>query len=122
MTLNQDGRTNVFHLPVVGGGDGGAYTCADDMAAFWAALFDERIVDAPSVTALAELVSDNDDDPSYGRGVWLRDGGDHVWLEGMDAGVSFMSGVRRRRGLEYFVVSNTSDGVWPLVRRIFDED
>lgn len=29
-----DGRTNVFHLPVRGSGDGGIYTCAADMARF----------------------------------------------------------------------------------------
>ena len=28
-------RTNVFHLPVRGSGDGGIYTTATDVAAFW---------------------------------------------------------------------------------------
>lgn len=116
----QDGRTNVFHLPVVGGGDGGIYLCLDDVSAFWAALFDGRIVSPASVRLFTEVVSDNGDEPSYGRGVWLGDGGDHVWLEGQDAGVSFMSGTRRHTGLEYAVLSNTSSGAWPLVRAILD--
>lgn len=117
----QDGRTNVFHLPVVGGGDGGIYLCADDVGYFWDALFGERIVSAASVELLTEVVSEYDADRSYGRGVWLGDGGDHVWIEGMDAGVSFQSGVHRRHGVEYTVLSNTSSGAWPLVRRVLDE-
>jgi CubicO group peptidase (beta-lactamase class C family) len=31
-----DGRTNVFHLPVRGSGDGGIYTTLDDIDRFWA--------------------------------------------------------------------------------------
>jgi CubicO group peptidase (beta-lactamase class C family) len=31
-----DGRTNVFHLPVRGSGDGGVYTTLDDVDRFWA--------------------------------------------------------------------------------------
>ena len=37
-------RTNVFHLPVCGSGDGGIYTTAADVAAFWRALFAGAIV------------------------------------------------------------------------------
>jgi CubicO group peptidase (beta-lactamase class C family) len=31
----EDGRTNVFHLPVRGSGDGGIYTTLDDVDRFW---------------------------------------------------------------------------------------
>ena len=37
-------RTNVFHLPVVATGDGGAYTTTADMSRFWEALMGGRIV------------------------------------------------------------------------------
>jgi len=32
----EDGRTNVFHLPLRGSGDGGLYTTLDDVDRFWA--------------------------------------------------------------------------------------
>lgn len=38
-----DGRTNVFHLPVRGSGDGGLYTTLDDIDRFWS------ICDRPSL-------------------------------------------------------------------------
>ena len=37
----EDGRTNVFHLPVRGSGDGGIYSTLDDIDRFWALVGDE---------------------------------------------------------------------------------
>ena len=34
----------MFHLPVLGTGDGGAYSTAADLSEFWNALFAGRIV------------------------------------------------------------------------------
>ena len=39
-----DGRTNVFHLPVRGSGDGGIYTTLDDVDRLWAFVGDEEPV------------------------------------------------------------------------------
>lgn len=38
----EDGRTNVFHLPVRGSGDGGVYTTLDDVDRFWAFVGDRE--------------------------------------------------------------------------------
>ena len=37
-------RTNVFHLPVRGNGDGGIYSTAADISSFWRAFFAGEIV------------------------------------------------------------------------------
>ena len=43
--LTVDGlRTNVFHLPVVGSGDGGAYSTVADLSTFWDSLLAGRVV------------------------------------------------------------------------------
>jgi len=44
--------TNVFHLPVLGSGDGGIYTTAADIHAFWNALMAGRIVSPETVTEM----------------------------------------------------------------------
>lgn len=116
----EDGRSNVFHLPVIGMGDGGAFLTLDDTTAFWDAFSTGRIVSLESVAAMTAEVSVHDDTRSYGRGFWLGPRADHVWFEGMDAGVSFQSGVFRDTDVRYSVLSNTSAGVWPLVRTIRD--
>jgi CubicO group peptidase (beta-lactamase class C family) len=115
-----DGRTNVFHLPVIGMGDGGAFFTLDDTTAFWDSFLTGGIVSPERVAAMTTEVSVYNDTRSYGRGFWLGPGADHVWIEGMDAGVSFQSGVFRGADVRYSVLSNTSSGAWPLVKAISD--
>jgi CubicO group peptidase (beta-lactamase class C family) len=115
-----NGRSNVFHLPVIGMGDGGVFLTLDDTTAFWDALFAGSIVSLDAVEAMTAEVSVHDNTRSYGRGFWLGPGADQVWIEGMDPGVSFQSGVFRQADVRYSVLSNTSSGVWPLVRAIRD--
>ncbi len=67
-------RTNVFHLPVRGTGDGGIYTTVADIATFWRALFEGRIVAEQWVR---EMVRGHSHDPAesrrYGLGFWLHE-------------------------------------------------
>ena len=61
--LSADGlRTNVFHLPVLGNGDGGAYTTAADVAALWRALFAGGIVSNEWVAEMGALRTAGYDD------------------------------------------------------------
>lgn len=111
----KDGRTNVFHLPVRGAGDGGMYTTVTDIERFWHALFAGDIVPIEVVdwmTAPASLVPD--EGMRYGRGFWLAGDGPEVILVGMDAGVSFRSAHNPITGHGYVVVSNTSSDAWPV--------
>jgi CubicO group peptidase (beta-lactamase class C family) len=115
--LAPDGlRTNVLHLPVRGSGDGGLYSTVGDVHAFWRALFAGRIV---SRTRVAEMVSPRSAVPEesrrYGLGFWLHEWRDVVLLEGYDAGVSFRSEHAPATDVTWTVVSNTSEGAWPVV-------
>jgi CubicO group peptidase (beta-lactamase class C family) len=116
-------KTNVLHLPVRGSGDGGIYTTLADMRAFWAALFAGRIVSKQSV---AEMVRPRSELPHetlprrYGLGFWLHATTETVFLEGSDTGVSFRSVHDPRASLTYTVISNTTEGAWPLARHLRD--
>ena len=80
-------RSNVFHLPVRGIGDGGAYTTVADLSSFWRALFAGRIVPAKWV---AEMVRPRNDVPGEpmrcGLGFFLHESRDQVMLEGRTPG------------------------------------
>ena len=110
-------RTNVFHLPVRGSGDGGIYSTAADISSFWQALFAGRIV---SEDWVAEMVRPRSDAPAhskrYGLGLWLHAASDAVILEGCDAGVSFRSLHDPGARLTLTVISNTTSGAWPIAR------
>jgi len=111
-------RTNVLHLPVRGTGDGGMYTTAADVAAFWEALFAGRIVSAESVVAMVRPRSVPEESARHGLGFWLAPSGDAVRLEGFDPGVRFRSVHSPSLARTYTMISNTSEGRWPLTGRI----
>jgi CubicO group peptidase (beta-lactamase class C family) len=78
--LSVDGlRTNVFHLPVLGNGDGGIYSTVADLSAFWHSLLAGRIV---SPERVAEMVRPRSVWPEecrrYGLGFHLHATGDAV--------------------------------------------
>jgi CubicO group peptidase (beta-lactamase class C family) len=107
-------RTNVFHLPVVGGGDGGIFTTVADMRELWQALDDGRVV-APETWAEMRRVRSTDDERAYGLGFWLE--GDAVYLTGSDTGASFVSQHLTGK-VTWSVLGNTTTGAWPVVRRL----
>jgi len=114
--LERDGlRTNIFHLPVRGNGDGGIYSTAADISTLWAAFFAGRIVSRDWV---AEMVRPRSDVPSesrrYGLGFWLHESSDVVMLTGYDAGVSFSSMHDPGPGTTRTVIANWTDGAWPI--------
>jgi CubicO group peptidase (beta-lactamase class C family) len=117
--LEVDGvaRSNVFHLPVRGSGDGGVYTTVADVRSLWTALFAGKIV---SEDWVREAVRPRSDAHSsrYGLGFWLHASTDAVILEGMDAGVSFRSAHDPRSDVTHTVISNTTDGAWPIARHL----
>ncbi|WP_138734868.1 serine hydrolase domain-containing protein [Modestobacter excelsi] len=112
-------RTNVLHLPVRGSGDGGVYTTAADVHSLWSALDAGRIV---PVERVADMVRPRSDVPaesmSYGLGFWLHRSSEAVVLEGADAGVSFRTVHDRAAGVTHTVLSNTTDGAWPMARHL----
>ncbi len=114
-------RTNVFHLPVRGSGDGGIYSTAADVSSFWTAFFAGRIVPPAWVMQLVQPRSDAPEHSMrYGLGFWLHASSDIVMLEGSDAGVSFRSAHDPARQLTHTVISNTSTGAWPIARLLRD--
>ena len=120
--LHPDGlRTNVLHLPVLGNGDGGIYTTVADMHTFWNAFADGAIVPGEWVAEMTRPHSEApDENARYGLGFRLAETGPVVKLVGADAGVSFYSAHDPTTRSTWTVISNTSDGAWPMVRHLRD--
>jgi CubicO group peptidase (beta-lactamase class C family) len=108
-------RSNALHLPVLGSGDGGLYSTTGDVAAFWRALLAGRVVPTEVLADMWRPRSAPEGERAYGLGFWCGPG-PAVGLLGADAGVSFRSVHDPRSGVTWTVVSNTSDGAWPMAR------
>lgn len=116
-----NGRTNVFMLPVMGSGDGGAYTTVADVRRFWAALLGGRIVSSEWVHRMTHTVSDQTGHPfRFGIGFWLDPVGPQIVLDGCDHGVSFRSVHNPSSGLTVTVANNTTFGAAPVARQLLE--
>ena len=95
----ENGRSNIYAVPVIGGGDGGAYTNPADMARFWHYLDPDNHPGSPWESLIRESWTPVQDggENLYGLGFWIsrRDPG-IVFLEGFDPGVQFFSFYNRR--------------------------
>jgi CubicO group peptidase (beta-lactamase class C family) len=113
---NEGDLVNTLHLPVLGNGDGGAFTTADDLHRFWLALLDGRIV---SREAVAEMTRPRHDVPDegmrYGMGFWIHRTHPALILEGYDAGASFRSTHIIDAQTTVSVLGNSSEGAWPVI-------
>lgn len=114
--LHADGlRTNVFHLPVRGSGDGGVYSTAADISALWSALFAGRIVPERWLEEMLRARSDvPDEGRRYGLGFWLHESRPVPIMTGMDAGVSFRSAHDPATATTLTVIANDPQGAWPM--------
>jgi len=112
-------RTNVLHLPVRGNGDGGIYTTVADMNIFWNALAKGHILPEEWVKEMTRPRSAApEENARYGLGFWLAETGSTVMLVGGDAGVSFYSAQDLATRSTWTVISNTTDGAWPMVKHL----
>jgi CubicO group peptidase (beta-lactamase class C family) len=117
LTSDAPWRTNVLHLPVRGSGDGGIYSTAADIRSLWSAFVGGRIVSTDWVGELVRARSEvSSASMRYGLGFWLHASTDTVMLEGCDAGVSFRSVHDPHSRVTHTVLSNTTDGAWPMTR------
>lgn len=116
-------RSNVFAIPILGGPDGGAFTCSDDLVKFWKALFDgtllsDRIIARMKATQTGPT---SEDQMEYSLGFWRTNAwADNTWfaLIGSDPGVSFASGYEPNSHDLFVVMSNTDDGAWTALKQL----
>jgi CubicO group peptidase (beta-lactamase class C family) len=117
-------RTNIYNLPIVGASDGGAYTTIDDLATLWKAFWANEILPRELVEVFATpyVRAETEGEHTYcGHGLWIEEdasGWPEVYVTGCDAGVSFRSSVKRDAELQVTVISNTTNGAWPVLRDI----
>ena len=114
-------RTNVDVLPIIGGPDGGMFATVGDIDRLWRGFFAGEVL-SPDLTSVFMRKAATDvakPHSFYGHGHWIHDDGilPLHYIVGQDAGVSFRSNAYPN-GTIATVVSNTSNGAWPMIRSI----
>ena len=116
-------RTNIYNLPIVGGSDGGVFTTARDISILWKAFFNHQILSKELVDIYSQPSVKADSESKniyYGYGLWIREEDNYreVYILGGDAGVSFKSAVNLAENLQSTIISNTTNGVWGILKEV----
>ena len=119
-------RTNIFSMPILGGSDGGLYTCAADLDKLWRAIFANQILsESMTQTLLSQhVVIDEEDGESYGLGVYRYQDGDRLanFAVGGDSGVGFFTAYYPKTGVVVSGFSNMGwiDGTYALIGKMLE--
>ena len=118
--LAPDGlRSNVLHLPVLGSGDGGIVTTADDVHRLWSAWLAGEVVPPELRDLMLQPRSEAiEHGQRYGLGCWLHATAPTVSLVGSDAGVSFRTVHDPATETTHTALANTSSGAWPMTKAL----
>jgi len=116
-------RTNIFNLPVIGGSDGGLYTCAEDLQKVWQAIFTNAILSEEMTQEFLkpQILMDNDDqEESYGLGVYIHksDNISFYYAVGGDYGVDFFTAYFPKQKIVASALGNTELNTFPLLKAV----
>ncbi len=113
-------RTNIYAVPIIGGPDGGVFTTVLDMAKFWDSLLGNKLLNQTTTEQMLTphlAVEWKSPDIYYGYGVYmLNESGKVVayQVEGGDPGVEFFSCIYPHKQIEYTIAANTNKANWPF--------
>jgi len=115
-------HTNLFALPIIGHGDGGAFCTAADYGRFWKAFFEKRYFPENILHEMLRPQTEVSQDgvTRYGLGIWINDIAPVrcYYVTGEDPGVNFYSAIYPEENLQITILGNSNDAVWPLMRVI----
>jgi len=109
----EEWRTNIFGVPVIGGSDGGLFTCAGDLAKLWPAIFSNKILSAEMTSTFLKSHVARGDDKGYGLGVYICNNNSVYFAVGGDSGVVFFTAYIPQHKLVASALVNV-DGVDPF--------
>jgi len=114
---NDEWRTNIFSLPIIGGSDGGIYTCAKDIRKLWQAIFSNVIFSAEMLNEFLKQQSVINETRSYGLGVYrgVIDDKLFYYAVGGDAGVCFFTAFLPTKKIVITMFDNTEVDIYPLM-------
>ena len=118
--LGDSQTTNIYNVPIRGGGDGGMYTTTEDLRSFWDSLFSHKILSPTLTREYLKTRHQFNDVVGYGFGIykWLDDS--MFFIVGEDAGVGFDSRFIVPDGLTINILSNRTAGAGDLRKAILD--
>jgi len=113
-------RTNIFSLPVIGGSDGGLFTCAKDLDTLWRSLFAGKILSDTMLNDFIKVQAQIGEWGTYGLGVYRHESskGNAYYAVGGDFGVDFFTVYYPKQKLVFSALGNSEVNTYPLLDAI----
>jgi len=117
-------RSNIYETPIIGGSDGGLYSCTSDINKLWRALIANKILSPEMTKAFLapQIIRDEDDDERYyGLGLYFYKDNENDekifhYALGCDAGVNFFTAYFPKFGITASALCNLENAeVIPLM-------
>lgn len=120
---NDDGsfKSNIYSIPVIGGGDGGVFINAHDMSKLWNGLLEYKILNKEITDELLMPHVNVENEIYYGYGIWMQKKDDEIYkyyITGNDPGVDFRSSIYLRENLEVTILANKEFGTFDISKFI----
>jgi Beta-lactamase class C and other penicillin binding proteins len=117
-------QTNIFSLPVIGGSDGGIFTCAEDLDTLWRSIFAGKVLSKTMLTAFLKPQVERETGKSYGLGVYMRDNASNdtaYYAIGGDFGVSFFTIHFPKEKITISALDNSETDIFSFMENIFSQ-
>ena len=120
----ENGCTNIFNMPVIGGSDGGLFTYSADLDKLWRAIFSYKILSEEMLESFIKPQIRRDEFKSYGLGVYLYNRNNHwtYYAVGGDFGVDFFTAYFPEKKIAVSALGNTEINAYPLLQAIISGD
>ncbi len=102
--------TNIYNLPVIGGGDGGMFSNTYDIYNLWVDFFDRKVLSPDLTDEYIKTQSLIDKTRGYGCGIYKTLDNSVYYITGCDAGVDFFSLCIPESKTIYNIFSNITEG------------
>lgn len=115
-------ETNVLYMPIIGGSDGGIFTCAADIVKLWQAIFSNRVFSAAMREQFFTPHIVMNETRSCGLGVFIWQEGDQkaYYSVGGDFGGDYFSAYFPRSKTVASALGNTEMNTFPLFKQLFE--
>ncbi len=112
--------TNIYRIPIRGGGDGGMYTTTQDLRLFWQAFLSNKILSEELTRAFLKTHIKINEKIGYGCGLYKHLQGLFYSIVGMDAGVGFDSRYLLIEDIVVNILSNITGGEGEIRKLVLD--
>jgi len=114
-------RTNTFNVPILGGSDGGLFTCSVDLDKLWRDIFNNKVLSKDVLPVFLKPHVIRNEFKSYGLGIYIYNRSNNLayYAVGSDFGVDFFTVFFPKQKIVASALGNTEINTYPLLDSLF---